>query len=83
MYYEIMALMAQNPGLQPVWDREAGVKYMTYGDGRQWISYDDADTFAQKRKFQSELGLGGALIWASDAGESATGRTGEKTVYES
>jgi chitinase len=68
MYYEIMALKAQNPGLKEVWDKESAAKYLIYGDGDQWISYDDADTFKQKREFQSKLGLGGALIWASDAG---------------
>jgi GH18 family chitinase len=70
MYYEIMALLKQNPSLASkiVWDRAAAAKYVVYGDGKQWISYDDADTFKQKRDFQEKLGLGGALIWASDAG---------------
>jgi chitinase len=71
MYYEIMALKAQNPGLTEVWDHGAAVKYLTYGQGNaQWISYDDADTFKQKRDFQQKLGLAGSLIWASDAGKS-------------
>jgi chitinase len=68
MYYEIMALKAQNPSIPVVWDHLAAVKYMVYGNGKQWVSYDDADTFKQKRTFQDQLGLGGALIWASDAG---------------
>jgi chitinase len=68
MYYEIMALKAQNPNIPVVWDRAAAVKYLVYGDGKQWVSYDDADTFKQKRDFQEKMGLGGALIWASDAG---------------
>jgi chitinase len=72
MYYEIMALKAQNPGTTVVWDRAAAVKYLTYGGGNQWVSYDDADTFKQKREFQDKMGLGGALIWASDAGECLT-----------
>jgi chitinase len=64
-----MALMNQNPSLSPVWDHGAAVKYLIYGDGRQWISYDDKDTFKQKVDFANEVGLGGSLIWASDAGK--------------
>jgi chitinase len=71
MYYEIMALLKQNPSLQSVWDHDAAVKYLIYGDGKQWISYDDVDTFSQKRKFQDQIGLGGLMIWASDAGKSS------------
>jgi chitinase len=69
MHYEVKALLDQNPNLNPIWDQGAAVKYLVYGDGRQWISYDDADTFRQKRNFAKSLGMGGAMIWASDAGE--------------
>ena len=69
MYYEIMALLQQNPSLRPVWDHAAAVKYLVYG-GNQWISYDDADTFKQKVDFANNIGLAGAMIWASDAGQS-------------
>jgi GH18 family chitinase len=68
-YYEIMALLKQHPELNPVWDKSAGVKYVVF-DTDQWISYDDADTFAQKVTYANTLGLGGALIWASDAGKN-------------
>lgn len=44
-YYEIMALLKQHPELKPVWDISAGVKYVVF-NSNQWISYDDADTFA-------------------------------------
>ncbi|GIZ44487.1 hypothetical protein CKM354_000768400 [Cercospora kikuchii] len=64
-YYEIMALMRRNPNLRPVWDREAAVKYLTF-DNDQWVSYDDKDTFKQKIDWANSIGLGGALIWASD-----------------
>lgn len=46
-YYEIQALLAQDPNLQPVWDTTAAVKYLTFNND-QWVSYDDADTFKQK-----------------------------------
>ncbi|KAF2432500.1 hypothetical protein EJ08DRAFT_630268 [Tothia fuscella] len=66
MYYEIMALLKQHPELEPVHDQEAAVKYLVF-NGNQWVSYDDADTFKQKKEFADALGLGGSLIWASDA----------------
>lgn len=69
MYYEIMALLEQNPDLKPVYDKEAGVKYLVYNKD-QWVSYDDEETFKQKVDWANKLGLGGSLIWASDAGKS-------------
>lgn len=70
MYYEIMALLAQNPSLLPVWDKDAAVIYITFsaGDGATWVSYDDADSFKQKVAFANKIGISGALVWASDAG---------------
>jgi chitinase len=72
MYYEIMALLAQNPSLVPTWDKTAAVKYINFKapDGTTtWVSYDDADTFKQKVDFANNIGLSGALIWASDTGK--------------
>jgi chitinase len=34
--------------LTPTWDKTAGVKWITW-DSNQWVSYDDADTFSQKK----------------------------------
>ncbi|KAK2850539.1 hypothetical protein FQN49_005565, partial [Arthroderma sp. PD_2] len=51
--------------IKPFHDKESGVKYITY-DQDQWVSFDDADTFKQKKEFAKELGLGGYLIWAID-----------------
>lgn len=51
--------------LTPVHDKEAGVKYITWNSD-QWVSYDDADTFEQKKDLAKDLGLGGYLIWAID-----------------
>ena len=48
-----------------MYDKEAGVKYITW-DRDQWVSYDDEDTFQQKIKYANEVGLGGLLIWAID-----------------
>ncbi|KAI0437933.1 family 18 glycosyl hydrolase [Xylaria telfairii] len=49
----------------PVWDKTAAVKWITW-DSNQWISYDDDDTFNQKRKFANSRCLGGTMVWAMD-----------------
>ena len=68
-WYEISALLTQNPSLQPVHDQAAAAMYVVYGSGKnQWVSYDNAETFAQKTQWANSVGLGGALIWASDTG---------------
>ena len=37
------------------------VKWITW-DSNQWISYDDDDTFDQKRKFANSRCLGGTMV---------------------
>lgn len=44
---EISDIITQR-NLDPVWDKTAGVKWITW-DSNQWVSYDDDDTFAQKK----------------------------------
>lgn len=51
--------------IEPVYDKAAGVKYITWNTD-QWVSYDDVETFKQKKDMASDLGLGGYLIWAID-----------------
>ncbi|KAI0850294.1 carbohydrate-binding module family 18 [Daldinia vernicosa] len=63
-YREITDIV-RNKKLHPVHDKTAGVKYITWNTD-QWVSYDDADTFAQKKDLAKDLGLGGFLIWAID-----------------
>lgn len=46
-------------------DEEAAVKYIAW-DTDQWISYDDADTFKQKKEWADDVVFSGSLIWASD-----------------
>jgi hypothetical protein len=65
MYYEIQAILEEYPDLEPIFDEEAAVKYVTWDDN-QWISYDDADTFAVKLEWANEMGFGGSMIWAVD-----------------
>lgn len=42
-YFEIMDIIEQNK-LTPYYDKEHGVKYVTWG-GDQWVSFDDFETF--------------------------------------
>ena len=35
-------------------------------DNDQWVSYDDAETLAQKRDFGNSRCLGGLMVWALD-----------------
>ncbi|KAJ1326789.1 chitinase [Microdochium nivale] len=63
-YREIMEVIATKK-VKPVHDKEAGVKYITWNSD-QWVSYDDKETFKQKKDLAAKLGLGGFLIWAID-----------------
>ncbi|KAK4128908.1 glycoside hydrolase family 18 protein [Parathielavia appendiculata] len=63
-YREIMEII-RTKKLKPVHDKVAGVKYITWNTD-QWVSYDDKETFKQKKDLAKELGLGGFLIWAID-----------------
>ncbi|KAF7585704.1 hypothetical protein BBP40_010254 [Aspergillus hancockii] len=47
------------------YDEDTGVKYMVY-DETQWITYDDAESFAVKRKMLDDECFGGVMIWAID-----------------
>ncbi|KAL4900084.1 hypothetical protein BDW74DRAFT_171029 [Aspergillus multicolor] len=77
-YYEIMAALKEGSGsgsvsgsgskrasITPIHDKTAAVKYSIF-DEDQWISYDDETTFKQKVDWANDVGLGGAMIWASD-----------------
>ncbi|KAI4172482.1 MAG: hypothetical protein LQ343_003572 [Gyalolechia ehrenbergii] len=61
---EINDIITKNH-LQPVCDRTSGVKWITW-DSNQWVSYDDADTFKQKKDFANSRCLGGLMVWAMD-----------------
>jgi chitinase len=47
------------------YEPDTTVKYNTY-EGDQWISYDDAESFLDKKKFLTERCLSGLMIWAID-----------------
>ncbi|SPQ21515.1 573ac707-bdbf-4043-aed7-ea8e4da8fe9b [Thermothielavioides terrestris] len=61
---EIQDIIKSN-NLKPVHDEKAAVKWITW-DSNQWVSYDDQDTFKQKRDFANQRCLGGTMVWAMD-----------------
>ncbi|KAK3360720.1 family 18 glycosyl hydrolase [Lasiosphaeria hispida] len=63
-YNEISAIRKEF-NINPVYDREAGVKYMHYNRD-QWLSYDDEETIKDKVDFASSQGLRGLFVWAID-----------------
>ncbi|CAK7207307.1 hypothetical protein SEUCBS139899_010117 [Sporothrix eucalyptigena] len=63
-YQEIADIILKND-LKPVHDETAAVKWISW-DSNQWVSYDDADTFKQKRDFANKRCLGGLMVWAID-----------------
>ncbi|KAL6230148.1 glycoside hydrolase superfamily [Aspergillus navahoensis] len=67
-YYKIMEILKlslKRSILSPVHDKSDAVNYLTFDDD-QWISYDDKTTFTQNIDWAASVGLGGALVWASD-----------------
>ncbi|KAJ0424780.1 hypothetical protein BJY00DRAFT_326015 [Aspergillus carlsbadensis] len=72
-YYEIMAALenggsgsnSKRASITPVHDKNDAVNYFIFDDD-QWVSYDDETTFKQKVDWANSVGLGGAMIWASD-----------------
>ncbi|KAL8685655.1 MAG: hypothetical protein Q9218_007628, partial [Villophora microphyllina] len=72
-YQEIQDIIKSN-NVIPVHDEKAGVKWITWG-GNQWVSYDDDDTFQQKRDFANSRCLGGLTVWAMDQ-KDQTGSNG-------
>ncbi|RPA81152.1 hypothetical protein BJ508DRAFT_117192 [Ascobolus immersus RN42] len=64
-YQEIVEIIAET-GAKEYYDKDAAVNYFVYGNGKHWVSYDNAATFRRKLDFASNLGLGGIMIWAID-----------------
>ncbi|KAJ4228745.1 hypothetical protein NW757_014138 [Fusarium falciforme] len=52
----------KNRNLKPELYKEEAVKVVTWG--KQWVSYDDAETLKMKVERASERCLGGVMVWA-------------------
>lgn len=71
-YYEILAILegtspTKRSTITTIHDKTDAVNYVTFDDN-QWVSYDDAVTFGQKLDWANDVGIGGAMIWASELG---------------
>ncbi|EAU32456.1 predicted protein [Aspergillus terreus NIH2624] len=87
-YYEIMSILDGASGkkrakITPTHDKDAAVNYFIFDDD-QWVSYDDKTTFKQKVDWADTIGMGGAMIWASDLDDDKysahAGLTGKKII---
>ncbi|KAL6690469.1 glycoside hydrolase family 18 protein [Trichoderma pleuroticola] len=67
-YREVQSILDQT-GATSYLDKDAAVRYTTYGDD-SWVSYDDETTFQAKIDYANKLGLSGLLIWALDLDSS-------------
>lgn len=63
-YYEI-ASRNSSLDVDTRYEPDSTVKYNVFG-GSQWVSYDDAQSFNDKKKRLSERCLSGLMIWAID-----------------
>ncbi|KAI9892808.1 MAG: hypothetical protein M1814_000967 [Vezdaea aestivalis] len=65
------------------YDAQSTVKYIVY-NGNQWISYDDAESFLDKKKFLSTRCLSGLMVWAIDQDtldyQALTGLLGDEAL---
>lgn len=57
--------LIQAKHLKPVLDRCAWSKYVAW-DNDQWVSFEDAETFAMKMIYANLKCLGGTVVWAVD-----------------
>lgn len=71
-YYETQHILSNDSAINVIHDKDAAVKYLTW-NSTQCISYDDKDTFQQKRDWANSIEFSGSLIWASSLGESLFG----------
>jgi chitinase len=70
--YQEISTRNETPGIQTYYDVETTVKYSVF-DGDQWISYDDAQSFHDKKEFLSKRCLSGLMVWALDQDNSTFG----------
>ncbi|KAJ7064104.1 hypothetical protein C8F01DRAFT_1229630 [Mycena amicta] len=69
MYNEIQSILKSNDSNgqppEPTLDEDAAVKYVVWNTN-QWVSYDDADTFAIKMSYAEDRCIGGTMVWSVD-----------------
>lgn len=77
---EIRELMSSNPDIVPVFDDVALINYIAWEN--QWVSYDNASTYALKKKFADLRCLGGTTVWAIDLDNVTTKASRQDTILD-
>ncbi|KAJ6492287.1 hypothetical protein C8R45DRAFT_990838 [Mycena sanguinolenta] len=65
MFSEIQTIVHSVGTDQLVFDEKDAVKYLVY-NSVDWVSYDDAQTFAMKLQFANDICVGGTMVWSLD-----------------
>ncbi|KAJ6503695.1 hypothetical protein C8R45DRAFT_973479, partial [Mycena sanguinolenta] len=65
MFSEIETIVSSVGTDQLIFDEKDAVKYLVYNDV-DWVSYDDAQTFAMKLQFANDICVGGTMVWSLD-----------------
>ncbi|KIJ58948.1 glycoside hydrolase family 18 protein [Hydnomerulius pinastri MD-312] len=69
MWSEIEPIFNTSGDAQSVIDPDAAVNYMMW-DTNQWVSFDNAETFAMKMNYANDHCIGGSMIWSLDQDDS-------------
>ncbi|HAX87078.1 MAG TPA: chitinase [Cyanobacteria bacterium UBA11370] len=64
-YYEILEGLSSGDWKRG-WDQATLTPYAYNSKTGEWVSYDDAESFAYKVSYLIEQGLAGAMVWAID-----------------
>ena len=83
MSYAHIVASYSPPAMTRVWDTNAHVPYLTsaspVGDSScTFVSYDDAQSIAEKGAYAKSQGLGGAIIWTISQGHVAAAPAGQR-----
>lgn len=76
-YDQVLSLI-EDDAASPTHDDDAAIKWIAYEDNKQWIYYDDKETFAQKVDFANKHCIGGKL---ASVLTSHHGLTARRTQY--
>ncbi|KAF2714297.1 glycoside hydrolase family 18 protein [Pleomassaria siparia CBS 279.74] len=74
--------MIKDEGIAPYLNKTAMVKYFTY-QGKSWVGYDDAETYAMKEGIADSYCLGGIMIWSVDFDDETGVGLGDANDYRS
>jgi chitinase len=65
----------------PTFDEDAAIKWIAYEDSKQWLYYDDKETFAKKVDFANKHCLGGMMTSMLTSHRDLTTRRTQRLGY--